>query len=127
MECFERSRTLADEHVDWLGHVNNVVWLELVIDLATSHSRAVGLATGDYQELGAAWAVRRHELDYHRPAFAGDEILEQTWIEEMRGARSIRRARFVRPADGALLVKAHSVRASPDVLARFPVMGEPPG
>lgn len=127
-----------EEHIDWLGHVNNVVWLQLVIDLATAHSEAVGLSSEDYRSLGAGWAVRRHEIDYHRPAFAGDEIREQTWVEEMRGARSVRRARFTRPADGALLVEARTVwaftdlatgrprRVPPEVLKCFPVRVEPP-
>lgn len=120
MDHFERTRTLGDEHIDWLGHVNNVVWLQLVIDLASAHSEAVGLDPDGYRKLGAAWAVRRHELDYHRPAFSGDVVLEQTWVEEMRGARSVRRARFVRPEDGAVLVEARTLWAFTDLATGRP-------
>ena len=138
LACFERERTLGDEHIDWLGHVNNVVWLQLVIELATAHSEAVGLDVASYQKLGAGWAVRRHELDYHLPAFSGERIRERTWIERMRGARCLRRVQFLRSGDDALLMEARSTwafmdlasgrprRVPDEVAARFTVLPEGP-
>ena len=64
------------EHVDELGHVNNLVWVRLVLDLATAHSNSVGLDTRAYRELGAWWIVHRQEIDYHAPAFPGEELVE---------------------------------------------------
>ena len=50
--------------------------------------------------LGGQWIVRRHEIDYLRSALRGEEIVEETWVDSLRGARSVRRCRFTRPADG---------------------------
>jgi acyl-CoA thioester hydrolase len=86
--------------------VNNVAWVALVVDLATAHSDSVGLDARAYRELGAWWIVRRQEIDYHAPAFLGDEILQETWLSSMRGARSVRETRFTRESDGVLLLSA---------------------
>ena len=54
--------------------------------------------------------MRRHEIDYHRPALPGEEIVEETWVERMTGAKSERRSRFTRASDGAPLVRgAHDL------------------
>jgi acyl-CoA thioester hydrolase len=100
--------------VDELGHVNNLVWVRLVLDLATAHSDSVGLDARAYREMGAWWIVHRHEIDYHAPAFPGEEILEETWISSMRGARSIRESRFTRVTDNALLLSARTTWAYVD-------------
>ena len=104
-ESFRRTRIVEPGDVDFLGHVNNVVWLRYVIEVAEAHARSV-----DGKEMlrraGAQWIVRRHELDYHGNAGSGEEIAEETWVESMRGARSVRRARFCRASDGTELVSS---------------------
>ena len=39
---FERTRVVSAEDLDQLGHVNNVVWLRFVVELAEAHARASG-------------------------------------------------------------------------------------
>ena len=106
MSSFRRERTVDAVDCDELGHVNNVTWVRFVVDLAVAHSDALGYDTARYRELGAWWIVHRHEVDYRAPAFPGETIAEETWVAEMRGARCLRRSRFTRPSDGALLVEA---------------------
>jgi acyl-CoA thioester hydrolase len=101
---FARKRTIEPRHIDLLGHVNNVIWVEFVVRLADAHSSALGFGRERVRELGGQWIVRRHEIDYHASAVVGDEILEETWVEQMRGARSLRRSRFTRIGDRTLLV-----------------------
>ena len=36
----------------------------------------------------------------------GDELLEETWVSSIRGARSVRQSRFTRQRDGAKLLSA---------------------
>lgn len=103
---FRRIRTITADDTDELGHVNNVVWVGFVVEMATSHSEAMGLDAAAYHALGAWWIVYRHEIDYRAPAFPGDRVVEETWVSEMRGARSIRHVRFRREADDALLLEA---------------------
>jgi acyl-CoA thioester hydrolase len=117
---FRRSRVIGSAEIDELGHVNNVVWVRLVMELAGAHSRAVGLDFAAYRKLGGIYVVRRHELDYLQPAFPDDEITEETWIAEMRGARTLRRARFTRKGDGARLLESKSHWAFVDFLTQRP-------
>ena len=117
---FRRTLRVEAEHVDELGHVNNLVWVRLVLDLATAHSNAVGLDARAYRAMGAWWIVHRQEIDYHAPAFPGEEIAEETWISSMRGARCIRESRFTRLADDALLLSARTTWAYVDAESQRP-------
>ncbi len=103
---FRRRRTVVDRDLDALEHVNNVVWLRFVVELAYAHSEAVGLDLPRLRELGGVWVVQRHELDYHRPAELGDEILEETWVSKIAGARSVRHARLRSVREGSLHLEA---------------------
>jgi acyl-CoA thioester hydrolase len=58
--------------------------------------------------LGATWVVRSHNIEYLRPAFAGDRIEVSTWVVNIRRVRSLRRYRFIRVTDGKLLVKGET-------------------
>ncbi len=81
----------SESDIDELGHVSNVVYLKWVIDAAKEHSRRAGYGSHTaFQPFGAVFVVRRHELDYLAPAFAGDLIELVTWIESWKAASSIR-------------------------------------
>lgn len=105
-DVFRRTRVVADDDVDFLGHVNNVVWVRFVIQIAEAHVRSRASASSSVRASGAQWIVRRHEIDYRASANAGEEIVEETWVEEIRGARSLRASRFTRASNGELLVEA---------------------
>ena len=113
-EVFRRTRVVTPRDIDELGHVNNVRWLQFVAELAGAHVLLHGADLASLRAQGALWVVRRHELDYHRPALPGEEIVEETWVEKMSGAKSERRSRFTRASDGALLVSAVSIWAYVD-------------
>ena len=130
---FRRTRRIREEDTDALGHVNNVAWLRFVVELANAHSQAVGLDGAAYRGLNGIWVVRRHEIDYARSATPGEEIVEETWLESLKGARSVRGSRFVRGEGGETLVEATThwafvdpksqrpKRIHPEVLERFSV------
>ena len=103
---FRRARRIAPDDVDFLGHVNNVVWLRFVVELAEGHATSLEVGSRIVREKGGQWIVRRHEVDYHDNAGVEEEIVEETWVESMRGARSVRRSRFSRASDGTQLVAA---------------------
>lgn len=95
-----------EEDVDWQGHVSNLVYVRWVQDATRAHSDAVGLDFDAYRSLGAVFVVRRHEVEYLRPAFAGENIRVETWVESVRAATSLRRTRIFREKDGAELCRA---------------------
>jgi acyl-CoA thioester hydrolase len=113
-DVFRRVRVVAQSDIDELGHVNNVRWLAFVGELAAAHAALHGGSLSQLRAQGALWIVRRHELDYHRPALPGEEIIEETWVEKMSGAKSERHSRFTRASDGALLVEGITIWAYVD-------------
>ena len=102
-EVYRREREVTADDTDFLGHVNNVVWLRWVVEIAEDHAKSHDVGSRIVRERGGQWIVRRHELDYLANAEVGEPVVCETWVESMRGARSLRRARFSRP-DGAVLV-----------------------
>ena len=117
---FRRTRVVEAQDIDELGHVNNVRWLAFVGELAGAHAMRRGSDNDTLREQGSIWIVRRHEIDYHRSALPGEAIVEETWVEEMTGARSVRHSRFTREADGALLVSAITTWAFVDSKTQRP-------
>jgi acyl-CoA thioester hydrolase len=135
---FRRIRRVRPRDLDPLGHVNNAVWVRFVVELAGAHSEAVGLGLDAVRRLGGVWVVKRHQLDYHHPAGPGAEILEETWVSRMNGARSVRHSRLRLARGGRLLLSATTDWAFVDpesgrprrlpaaVLERFTPLERPP-
>ncbi len=99
--------------MDALGHVNNAVYLHYLEQAAIQHSAAIGYPGARLAELGGLFIARRHEIDYLRPAVAGDLLQVVTWAAEMTGARALREYAIIRrdlPDDGH--VPADSVLAA---------------
>ncbi len=99
---------VTEESIDVNGHVNNIEYLRWMQLVASGHSDANGWGWRRYRDLGSGWVVRSHHIDYLRPAFAGDEILIETWVTDLRRSRSKRLYRFLRRADGKELVRAET-------------------
>ena len=91
---FRRQRTVHADDTDALGHVNNLVWVKWIVELAEAHAEAAGYDLETTLATGGVWVVHRQEIDYHRGADPGEVIHEATWVSEMRGARSTRHSRF---------------------------------
>ncbi len=129
--AFAIRRVPDDRDIDELGHVSNLVYLRWVQDVAKEHSESVGYDAEAYEALGAVFVVRRHEIDYLAPAYAGDRIRAVTWVETWRGASATRRTTIERDADGRALARAvttwayvnqktgRPLRIPRDVTARF--------
>jgi len=92
--------------IDQQGHVNNVVYLRWVQDAATAHWSA--LAPLEEQEK-LVWVVRRHEIDYKRPALEGDTVIVRTWIGKASRLEFDRHTEMVRSSDLRLLAQARTV------------------
>ncbi|CAH2599184.1 Acyl-CoA thioesterase [Rhodovastum atsumiense] len=105
---FTRRIVVPAEAIDVFGHVNNLVYLHWMLDVATEHSAAQGWPLERYLEAGFIWVVRSHGITYHRPAFAGDEVALHTWIADFHHHLSTRRYLFRRPADGRVLAEAET-------------------
>jgi acyl-CoA thioester hydrolase len=95
--------------IDELKHVNNEVYLRWLIEAATAHSSSLGLSLSKYLELGQAFVVRRHELDYRLPAYLGDKIHVKTWTEKFEGSRGLRHYEIIRERDSRVILAGLTV------------------
>src|SRR5262245_2124142 len=103
---FEQVIAVDPADIDALGHVNNVVYLRWVQDVATAHWRA--LASPEVQaEL--VWMVLRHEIDYKHPAVLAEEIILRTWVGAAERLRFERHTEILRRSDRKLLAQARTV------------------
>jgi len=95
--------TIPDTALDANGHVNNVRYVQWMQDIAHKHYDFIG-GTALTMALGATWVIREHKIEYLQPAFAGEVIEVQTWVDNIRRVRSLRKYRFIRSSDEMLLV-----------------------
>ena len=100
------SITVAPEDIDRQGHVNNVTFVRYVQDAAVAHWGA--LAPAEARE-AFTWVVRRHEVEYLKPAFLGDDLEARTWVGSPTAATWDRFTEIVRLGDGVTVVKARTV------------------
>ncbi|NLF67245.1 MAG: acyl-CoA thioesterase, partial [Chloroflexi bacterium] len=108
MQAIYRHRfTVGPDAIDANGHVNNVVYVQWMQDMAVRHADAAG-CTDTTRQIGATWVARSHWIEYLNPAFAGDEIEALTWVAGFRKVRSLRRYRFVRTSDNATLAQGET-------------------
>lgn len=106
MTPYTKTITIPSAAIDENGHVNNVVYVQWMQDIAVEHYASAGGVT--VQGENATWVVREHKIEYLQPAFAGQEIEIRTWVEDARRVRSLRKYEFVRKADGAVLVRGET-------------------
>jgi len=90
--------------IDVLNHVNNVVYLQWVNNIAERHW---SILSNDEVNKKYFWVAIRHEIDYLQQAFLDDEITVYTWIGETGGVKSIRNVHVYR--DETLLVKTKTI------------------
>ncbi len=100
-ERFELEITVESQHLDDLNHVNNVVYLQWVQDVAEAHWNLK--ATTEMKE-EYIWVVLNHYLEYKRSAFLGETLIARTYVQNYQGAKSERHVQILRGE--TLLVEA---------------------
>jgi acyl-CoA thioester hydrolase len=115
-QVFTRTFTPVDGDIDANGHVNNVVYLGWVQDIAIAHwdSRAPAEEVAKW-----AWIVVRHEVDYRRSLLLGETAHARTWVGERRGPRFDRYVRIDGP-DGEMCAQTRSEWVLIDAVTKRP-------
>jgi len=103
---YERMFHVAAADIDELDHVNNVVYVRWVQDVAAAHWES---ATSPAERAEIAWVVLRHEIDYKHPARPGDQVIARTWVGPPSAARFERHTEILRARDQRLLARARSL------------------
>ncbi len=105
--------------IDKNGHVNNVVYVQWMQELAVEHYASIGGIQA--QGPDATWVVRSHRVEYFLPAYEGEEVESRTWVENIQRVRSLRKYEFVRKSDGKVLVTGETDWVFVDVKSGRPV------
>ncbi len=127
-QVFSLQITPSASDIDANGHVNNVVYVRWIQDMATSHWASRQPAD---EQARWAWIVLRHEIDYRRALMPGETATARTWVADT--AEGPRFDRFVRidGPDGAMCAQARTEwcmidaatgrpkRVTPEIIERF--------
>jgi acyl-CoA thioester hydrolase len=101
---FSHSFRVLAEDIDAQGHVGNVAYVKWIQDVAIAHWFSV---TTEETREKYTWMLTRHEIDYKKQSFEGEEVTATTWVGEPTRITWERLTEITRSAD--VLVKARSV------------------
>ena len=87
---------VAPGDIDFMGHVNNSVYLKWVQEAVIAYWRQVAPAEAVARHL---WVAIRHEITYRRPAFLEDALAAAVVAEGVQGARAFFRTLITRGED----------------------------
>ena len=103
---YSKTITIPQDVIDENGHVNNVVYVQWMQDIAVEHYASIGGIAAQGPE--STWVIREHKIEYFLPTFAGEDVEVRTWVENVRRVRSLRKYEFIRKSDGKILVKGET-------------------
>ena len=125
-KVYQKSLLVKEEHLDELGHVNNVQYLQWVQDIAKEHWFSEFPNSSIQEEY---WVVLEHTIQYKNAALLGDELSLQTFVEPPIGVKFPRNVHIYR--NDQLITNARSIwcfidaksnrpkRVSKEILAAF--------
>lgn len=100
---FDLKIKVKPEHIDVLGHVNNVVYVQWMQDVATAHIETLGVGLTQYLEMQHAMVAVEHHVQYRKAALLNDDIILRTWFNDINALYSFRQYAFFRESDQSLL------------------------
>jgi len=76
---------ISPADIDFMGHVNNSVYLKWVQDAVVAHWQKLAPA----EEVAAKlWVALKHEITYRKPAFLDDELISEVIPTGVEGAKA---------------------------------------
>ena len=133
---FTHDFVVTGDMLDANSHVNNVLFVQWMQDVAILHSVANGAGSDVYRRLGASWVARSHHIDYENAAVLGDEICVRTWLADARKVSCRRKYLFSRKEDRRVLARAETVwvyvdfktgrprKIDAEVIQKFTLLGD---
>ena len=118
--------------IDELGHVNNVVYLRWVQDIAITHWHAVATPELDARYF---WIALKHTIEYRDPILPGETAEIRTWFGRIHGPRFDRHVDIRKPGAKRFSARATTewcrisrdtrrpMRIGEDVMAAFGLVG----
>lgn len=117
MKNFELEIEVKPEHIDELQHVNNVVYLQWIQDVAKAHWEKLAPKEIITKYI---WMVLRHEIDYASQAVLGDVLIAKTWVEWSEGVKSERHVEIRNKESQKVVVKGKTLWCLLDAQTKRP-------
>jgi acyl-CoA thioester hydrolase len=86
MAVYNHRIGIESADIDFMGHVNNAVYLKWVQDAVVGHWEKLAPAEAVARHL---WVALKHEITYRKPAFLEDDVIAQVVLEQVHGARAL--------------------------------------
>jgi len=122
--------SIEPEDIDFMGHVNNAVYLSWVQDAVVDYWQKTGPVEAVARHL---WVALKHEITYRKPTFLDDAVVAEVIAERVQGARAFFQTVIRRGEDVLAEVKScwccidaatkRPARLTQDVVAPF--LGRP--
>jgi acyl-CoA thioester hydrolase len=106
--AFHLRRRVEWRDIDPLGHVNNAAYLAYAEDCGVQVVAAFGWPMARCNAAGFGIVLRRHDIEYHRPAELDDGLVVSTWVSDFRKTNAIRHYLIKNSDTGELLVRVRS-------------------
>lgn len=116
-ETYVHERTVSEDDLDDLNHVNNVRYVQWIQDIAKEHWE---VRATDQLKNNFIWVVIRHEIDYKKQAFLGDDLLIETYVGETTFVTSERFVNIKNAKTDEVLVAAKSMWCLLDAASKRP-------
>ena len=97
------SQKVNINHLDDLQHVNNLTYIEWILQAAEDHWT---LGADEDLRQKYVWVVLSHYVEYKRPAFLKDNLSIETWVEGCAATHCERHTVINNSTTGNLLVSA---------------------
>ncbi|HEX5837127.1 MAG TPA: thioesterase family protein [Anaerolineales bacterium] len=81
-------------HIDYLGHVNNGVYIQWMEIGRTRLLEAAGLVTHEILKQSFAPLLVQTTITYKVPLYLGDRVQVEVWLSELRNTTGIIQFRF---------------------------------
>jgi len=117
---FRLLRRVEWRDIDPAGHVNNANYLAYIEESNVQVAAAYGYPLSRLLAEGLGIVARRYRIEYREPALPDDELEVTTFISEVKRASAVRHYQVLRPADGALLARAHVLWVFVDLTSGAP-------
>lgn len=106
MRVFEEEITVSKNDLDELNHVNNVIYIHWVQEIAKNHWKSLvskEIINNYY------WVLLEHHIKYINPALLDDKIILKTYIEKTEGLKSSRVVKIYNLHNNKLLVNSKTL------------------
>lgn len=81
-------------HIDFIGHVNNIVYIQWMEIGRTKLLEAIQMPTHEIFHQGFVPVLVQTNITYKSPLYLGDRVRVEMWLSELRNASAIMQFRF---------------------------------